>query len=84
MGVLGAQAQGDAAAAQGVWGGAEDREELRLLGRFLDGGGEEALAPGAGLVFAEVAGACARVPGAVLGACEIAGDDEVQGADRVP
>lgn len=59
-------------------------KKLGLLGCFFDGVCEEAIAPGAGLVFAEVAGACSWVPGAVLGACEIAGDDEVQGADRVP
>ena len=76
--VLGAQAQGDAAAAQGVGGGTEDREELGLQRCFLDGRGEEALTPGAGLVFAEVAGACAWVALAVRGAGEIAGDDEVE------
>lgn len=83
MWVLGAQAQGDAATAQGVGGGAEDREELGLLGCFLDGGGKETLTPGAGLVFAEVAGACAWVALAVRGAGEIAGDDEVEFSDWV-
>jgi hypothetical protein len=81
--VLGAQTQGDADAAQGVGGGAEDCKELGLQGCFLDGRGEEALTPAAGLVFAEVAGACAWVALAVRGACEIAGDDEVELPDWV-
>jgi hypothetical protein len=84
LGVLGAQAQGDTAAAQRVGGGTQDREELRLLGCFLDGRGEEALAPGTGLVFAEMTCACAWVADAMLGACEIAGDDEVEPSDWVP
>lgn len=62
----------------GSRGGTEDGKELRLQGCFLDRRREEALTPAAGLVFAEVAGACAWVALAVREAGEIAGDDEVE------
>jgi len=66
LGVLGTQAQRDAAAAQRVGGRVADRGELVALCDLLDGWREESFAPIVCLAFAEVAGARAGVAGAVL------------------
>jgi hypothetical protein len=83
-GVLGAQAQRNAAAAQRISGGVADGGEFGALRNLLNGGREESPAPAVCLAFCEVAGAGARVADAVLGAGKVTGNDEVALAGRVP